>query len=476
MVDLHVVTRGGAALERHPPARVGLGQRAREDDAVAGAGLEGLAGQVAGEDVVAGVAAVVVGVDPAVAEQVAVVAGGGRAALHRHGGERGQRGGARRPVDRPLRGLVGEQAGNRVDAGRRALLGLQLGERRLGGGDLGLRRRRRRGGGARRRGRRRRGGVVGGRIGRRRGQRPAGQEDGEPAGDDRPADAPRGDVRPRRRTPDERDRADGDDRQPAHDQRCTGAAGDRAEHDQQQDDAGGGQQRGGAGSRRGRGDPGRCGRRWQGAAGRGVLRRSGVLPRRTGPAHGYRRSLGGGHRPGRRRRGVPRRGGVAPAGERLQYVDLDATEREVHVAGRRHRVRQRPGEGLQGLGGRGEPGAVQVEGDRGAVEDQPQVPGMAAAAGRDHPVAQLLGPLSGAAHQGVARPGLVVLQDLGDHRIEQRVPRFCGPRRPGLRNRRLPDRSGVWTTAAGTREYLNRHCRSPYGGRRTGTGRPWGSR
>jgi hypothetical protein len=99
-------------LDRRPG--VGVGQRAADHDAVPGAGLERLAGEVAGEDVVAGVAAVVVGVDPARAEPVAVVAGLRRSALDRQGAQHAER--ALRGVRRGTGGGVG-----RVDDRRRRL-------------------------------------------------------------------------------------------------------------------------------------------------------------------------------------------------------------------------------------------------------------------------------------------------------------------------------------------------------------------
>jgi hypothetical protein len=64
-----------AADERDPGAGVGVGVTAAQDDAAVGAGLDDEVGQVLGEDVVAGVAAVAVGVELRLAELVAVVPG-----------------------------------------------------------------------------------------------------------------------------------------------------------------------------------------------------------------------------------------------------------------------------------------------------------------------------------------------------------------------------------------------------------------
>ena len=89
VVDLHGLAGALAAAEGDRPAGVRVGQRAGEHDAVVGAGLERLAGQVAVEDVVAGVAAVAVDVGPGRAELLAVVAGLGRPALDRKRRERG---------------------------------------------------------------------------------------------------------------------------------------------------------------------------------------------------------------------------------------------------------------------------------------------------------------------------------------------------------------------------------------------------
>src|SRR6185312_14152932 len=134
-----------------------------------GARLERVLGEVAGEDVVAGVAAVVVGVDPASAELVSGVGGAGRATLHLDGGQGGQRrgarggghGGRRRGVaERPCGQTVGRHGG--LDGLRLLDRGLRRGLRGPGrrgglgrGGRRGRRRRRHLGRGRRRRGGRR---------------------------------------------------------------------------------------------------------------------------------------------------------------------------------------------------------------------------------------------------------------------------------------------------------------------------------
>src|SRR4051794_39998739 len=62
VVDLDVVAGGLPTLEGDGATGVRIGQVPGQHDAVPGAGLEGLAGEVAGKDVVAGVPAVAVGV------------------------------------------------------------------------------------------------------------------------------------------------------------------------------------------------------------------------------------------------------------------------------------------------------------------------------------------------------------------------------------------------------------------------------
>ncbi len=127
MVDLDGVAGALAALEGDRAPRVRVGQRAGEDDAVAGAGLERLAGQVPGEHVVAGVAAVAVGVHPAGSEQVAVVPGAGRPSLHLERGQGGQGRGGRGGADDGV-GAAGVQptGGLREAVRRQGVLGRLL--------------------------------------------------------------------------------------------------------------------------------------------------------------------------------------------------------------------------------------------------------------------------------------------------------------------------------------------------------------
>ncbi len=83
MVDLHRGGRLVAALEIDGLAGVGVVQRSGFHHAVVGEDLVFHIGQITVEDVVAGVAAVVVHILPRHAELGALVAGLGRAALHR---------------------------------------------------------------------------------------------------------------------------------------------------------------------------------------------------------------------------------------------------------------------------------------------------------------------------------------------------------------------------------------------------------
>ena len=84
MVDLNGRTGALAADEVDGRAGVLIRQGARQDDAVAGPGLERFAGQVAGQDVVAGIAAVAVCIGPGRSKLVPGVTGLRGAALDRN--------------------------------------------------------------------------------------------------------------------------------------------------------------------------------------------------------------------------------------------------------------------------------------------------------------------------------------------------------------------------------------------------------
>ena len=128
MVDLHIATALLAALEGDRATRVGIRRGAGQYDAVAGAGREVRAGQVAREHVVARIAAVPIGVDPAVAELTPVVAGPRSPALDLDGGQ-GREGAGRCRVRNGVPGGAVDQ-----DTGRRkkAVLGLGRGHRSSG--------------------------------------------------------------------------------------------------------------------------------------------------------------------------------------------------------------------------------------------------------------------------------------------------------------------------------------------------------
>ena len=94
MVDLNRRRGRPAAAERNRLAGVGIGELAGHHRAAVGAGLKHDRGQVASEDVVAGVAAVVTAGDvdvvgPGFAELGAGVAGHGGPTLHGQGRQRG---------------------------------------------------------------------------------------------------------------------------------------------------------------------------------------------------------------------------------------------------------------------------------------------------------------------------------------------------------------------------------------------------
>src|SRR4051794_12255263 len=95
MIYLHVVAGGRTAHELHARPGVRIGERPGEDDTVVRPGLELLTDEVPGQDVIAGVAAVVIDVDPAGAELITVVAGPRRPSLDLKCRERGEGGRAR---------------------------------------------------------------------------------------------------------------------------------------------------------------------------------------------------------------------------------------------------------------------------------------------------------------------------------------------------------------------------------------------
>ena len=91
VVDLYGGRCSWSANEADRLAGVGIAQGAPQDQAAAGAGLQHVPGQVATQDVVAGVAAVTVQVSPGRPERSPVIARLGCPALHRESTECGQR-------------------------------------------------------------------------------------------------------------------------------------------------------------------------------------------------------------------------------------------------------------------------------------------------------------------------------------------------------------------------------------------------
>jgi hypothetical protein len=109
------------AVERDGGSRVGIVQRTGEHHAVSGTRLVGGRGEVAAEDVVAGVATVVVDIGPGLAEEVAAVAGLGGAPLDRQRGQRRcRRARSRERLDRGrwVRRWFGRRRGWRSSHGR----------------------------------------------------------------------------------------------------------------------------------------------------------------------------------------------------------------------------------------------------------------------------------------------------------------------------------------------------------------------